>query len=467
MKILDQILNNQKISTITKSINALHIVKIHSAYTKRQIGFFAIINKLIKKILSFFITILNILINNFIPEEKFPKAKILIISHFVNHDYLNSNNDFYFGNFEKLLKAYNYSSCKIMINHTDYSSYYLRKRKKKKNIFFLNKKLNFFNELKILLSQVFSIIELMLLLFKKEINFNYFLNLSLSLFDSSTSFSLRMNFQIRDIVKKVKPKYCILTYEGYSWERSTINAIKSVNPDIKCIGYQHTSLTSNHNSIFKTLKGNFNPDQIWCSQLKSFKLLNKKIRKNKIYLIGSFKKIPKTRSKIINNKILVIPEGIYSECEKLFNLCLKIALKNKNLLFIWRVHPVINIKKVLQNLKLKMSQLPRNIKISNKSFEYDINNTSIAIYRGSTAILKCFAMGNFPIYFDDQSEKNFDPLKDIVLKKNYISNEREFTAFLKKIKNKQLRNMIMNKIPNVIKNFFVKPNIRMIKLKLK
>ena len=63
--------------------------------------------------------------------------------------------------------------------------------------------------------------------------------------------------------------------------------------------------------------------------------------------------------------------------------------------------------------------------------------------------------------------ENFDPLKDIVLRKNYISNEREFTATLKKIKNKQLRNMIMNKIPNVIKNFFVKPNIRMIKLKLK
>ena len=73
-------------------------------------------------------------------------------------------------------------------------------------------------------------------------------------------------------------------------------------------------------------------------------------------------------SKIINNKILVIPEGIYSECEKLFNLCLKIALKNKNLLFIWRVHPVINIKKVLQNLKLNAHKL--EFKIDNNEFSF-------------------------------------------------------------------------------------------------
>jgi hypothetical protein len=47
MKIFDKILNNQKISTITKSINALHIVKIHSAYTKRQISFFTIIKNIL------------------------------------------------------------------------------------------------------------------------------------------------------------------------------------------------------------------------------------------------------------------------------------------------------------------------------------------------------------------------------------------------------------------------------------
>ena len=39
--------------------------------------------------------------------------------------------------------------------------------------------------------------------------------------------------------------------------------------------------------------GHFNPDQIWCAQYQSYKILKKKLIKNSktFHLIGSFKKL--------------------------------------------------------------------------------------------------------------------------------------------------------------------------------
>ena len=61
--------------------------------------------------------------------------------------------------------------------------------------------------------------------------------------------------------------------------KECINGIKSVNPKIKCIGYQHTPITKNHRAIFNQIQGNFNFDKIWCSQIKSYKILKEKIYK--------------------------------------------------------------------------------------------------------------------------------------------------------------------------------------------
>ena len=54
-------------------------------------------------------------------------------------------------------------------------------------------------------------------IFKKEIDYRSF-KIKFIFFDSTT-FSLKINYQIQNIVKKVDPKFCVLTYEGYSWER--------------------------------------------------------------------------------------------------------------------------------------------------------------------------------------------------------------------------------------------------------
>ena len=140
-----------------------------------------------------------------------------------------------------------------LINHTFDSNY--EKINTQKDVIVLNKNLDFITEIKIFFLRLNSMFELFFLYLRKEIDYRSYFKLNLSLFDSSTTFSLKINYQIQNIVKKVDPKFCVLTYEGYSWERMSINGVKKFNNKIQCVGYQHTSLTKNHYSIFNFIKG--------------------------------------------------------------------------------------------------------------------------------------------------------------------------------------------------------------------
>ena len=468
IKIFNSILNNPNSSITVKSISALHIVKFHSLFVKKNFKFFLIIHKILKVlILNNIYYFYKTLKGNNTNTKKVSEKKVLIISHLINKKHLNSKQDFYYGNFENVLKKMNKSFFKIMINHTKYSSSYLNLKNKYKNSYILEKDLDFSSEVNIFTKKMLAIFELVSLLVNKKINFKIFLILTASLFDSSTSFSLRMYYQIKDYVKKIKPDYCILTYEGYTWERMCIKGIKTINPKIKCIGYQHTPVTNNHHAIFNYISGNFNPDKIWCSQNTSYRILRERVKskkKDNVHLIGSFKKIiiKKLKNKK-KDKFLVIPEGIYSECENLFKFTLNLAKKFKNFKFIWRVHPVIDFTKVLNNLNLNEKDVPKNIKISNDEFDHDVYKSTYVIYKGSAAVLKSVLMGNYPIYFKSNNEKNFDPLKDFFNKKNYFSNEKEFLLLLKKIQSKKYKKEIKNKVLSIKKNIFLKPNLQKIK----
>jgi len=468
IKTFNKILNNPNLSLTLKSISALHIVKFHSLFTKKKINFLETFIRILKIFtLNIFYNFITIVKYKKVRISKISKKKILIISHLINKKYVNSKEDFYFGNFEKILKKSNKSYYKLMINHTKYDSSYLNSINNSKRCFILEKYLSLSIEIKIFIKKILAFFELIYLYFNQKINFKHFLILIVSLFGSSTSFSLRMYYQIRNYVKLVKPNYCIFTYEGYPWERMCIQGVKSINPSIKCIGLQHTPVTNNHHAIFNILSGNFNPTYIWCSEKTSFQILKKKIKSKKksiVHLIGNFKKLSlKKTKKNKGNTFLVIPEGIYSECENLFKISLNLANKYKNCNFIWRVHPVIDFKRVLKNLNLDLKKIPKNIKISKEEFETDVYKSTYVIYKGSAAVLKSVIMGNYPLYFQSINEKNFDPLKNFFCKKNYFRNEKEFLTVIKKIRSKIYKKTFKKKISHIKKNSFSKVNLTKIK----
>ena len=59
---------------------------------------------------------------------------------------------------------------------------------------------------------------------------------------------------------------------------------------------------------------------------------------------------------------LVIPEGINQECLNLINFTLQFLKLNNSINFIWRFHPIIDIKKILRDINYKNKQ--KNIEIS-------------------------------------------------------------------------------------------------------
>ncbi len=467
-KIFNKILNNSNLSLTLKSINALHIVKFHSFFTEKKVNFLSITSSIFKNlILNFFYNSLHIFKFKKIKKLQITKKKILIISHLINKEHINVKEDFYFGDFEKILNKTNNSYYKLQINHTKYSSSHLNSINKLKNCHILDKNLNICTETTIFFKKILAFFELINLYLIKKINYQHLLILTVSLFSSSTTFSLRMYYQTQNYVKSIKPDYCILTYEGYSWERMSIQGAKSISPKIKCIGLQHTPVTDDHHAIFNILPGSFNPNYIWCSQKTSYSILKKRIKykkKNLIYFIGNFKKSSFRKSKKKkNNTFLVIPEGIYSECVNLFKISLSLAKKYEKYNFIWRVHPVIDLKRVIKNLNLNLRYIPKNIKISKEKFETDINNSKYVIYKGSAAVLKSVIMGNFPIYFQSRDEKNFDPLAKFFLKENYFRNKNEFLNLVEKLKGKTFKKKFKKKISLIKKNSFSKVNISKIK----
>ena len=467
MKIFKKILDDKNLSITIKSISALHIVKYHPLFIeKKKISIFDvawfIVNFFLKKIFI----ILQIIKNSFKNKEKIDKKEVLIISHLINNKYVNSTKDFYFGNLEILLKKKKINYTKFMINHTDLSSSNLNYQNKNKNNLILDRYLNLKLEILIIILKLIAKVELIYLLILKKIRFQDFKKLFLSLFDFSTSFALRMHFLIKRYIKKINPKLCIFTYEGYPWERLCINGIKSFNSEIKCIGYQHTPVSKNHHAIFKLIKGYYNPDQIWCSQISSFKILQKNIKKkNYIKFIGSlnipvFKKVKNKKFK--NIRFLVIPEGIYSECKNLFKFSLDLAKKLKKIRFVWRVHPVINLKKVLQSLGLSEKNIPKNIKISNKNFLSDIKTSNFVLYKGSAAVLKAVLSKNYPLYHKLPNEKNFDTLIKYFNKENYCRSHNDVIKILKNVREVNFNKKLNNQIKKIKKDFFVKPNLKKI-----
>ena len=85
----------------------------------------------------------------------------------INEKYLNSKNDFYFGNLEKYSKN-KMRSFKLMINHTNRNSSYLNSKKKKRDFFILEKYLDLKYETLILLKKIFTVFELLYLLLSQK-----------------------------------------------------------------------------------------------------------------------------------------------------------------------------------------------------------------------------------------------------------------------------------------------------------
>ena len=62
------------------------------------------------------------------------------------------------------------------------------------------------------------------------------------------------------IAESTRCRFVITTYEGHAWERSVFANVRSKNPGVSCVGYQHAAIFKRQHGIFRRLAPAFQPD---------------------------------------------------------------------------------------------------------------------------------------------------------------------------------------------------------------
>jgi len=238
--------------------------------------------------------------------------------------------------------------------------------------------------------------------------------------------TLRLASQVEALVRMLRPKLLVVTYEGHSWERLAFASARMALPGIRCIGYQHAAVFRLQHAIRRNLAREYNPDQILTAGMVGKKQLQRELGlngsivsvlgSNRIFKLVTTKGdcvIDQSRSEYSNKyACLVIPEAMASECFLLFEFSLACAQLCPEIQFIWRLHPLVTFKSLLaKNWKLR--NLPENIVLSQAALEEDTVRCRWALYRGTTAIVQAVAAELRPIYLQQSGEMTIDPLYEL------------------------------------------------------
>ena len=235
---------------------------------------------------------------------------------------------------------------------------------------------------------------------------NYFL--------SPGNISYLMSFlQLKEILKNVKTKNIVTTFEGLAWEKLFYYAARKSKQEIKCIAFQHTLLFKYQHSIIRSVHEIYDPDLILCAGEMAAKTLKQKLSNKKLIIkvLGSPEEEKNNLkiNRIKKNIILFLPSGDLEESKYMTNFAMKFAKTNYKMSVIIRYHPLM-INKFENEFKDHFS----NINISCSSLEEDCNLAKWAVYSASTAIFKGIKLGCIPIRLFCNLPTDFgDPLWQI------------------------------------------------------
>ena len=262
---------------------------------------------------------------------------------------------------------------------------------------------------------------------------------------SATTANLRIHHQISSLVRTLKPKALVVTYEGHAYERIAFHAARSAIPNIICIGYQHAAIFQLQHAIRRLLAPKFNPDHILTAGMVAQRQLrtSETLAGIPISILGSPRSTQTTthssnqpssltyETNSARPACVVVPEGIESECKTLFAFTLECALALPHINFIWRLHPIVSFKTLFKRNR-RLTKRPTNVELSDKTLEEDIARCRWALYRGTTAVVQAVMGGLSPIYLQIPGEMTIDPLYEIDKGKFFVQTPAEFAAVVGK-----------------------------------
>jgi len=275
-----------------------------------------------------------------------------------------------------------------------------------------------------------------------------------------------MYWQMRSIVSMAKPKAILVTFEGHAWERLAFAAARSEVPGCKCMAYQHAAIFRLQHAIRRKLKPQYNPNLIFTagSVSRDQLMLSSDFSDVQILVLGSDRGINEIKESNSDqfqlgeegrHACLVLPEGIESECNLLFNFALECAINCPDLVFIWRLHPILSFKTLIDN-NPGLRNLPPNITLSSNSIETDFSVSKWVLYRGTTAVVKAIGEGIKPVYLAIEDEMTIDPLYELNEWHESVLNPNEMKALLYADKDKSNTEFLSGyeEAKNYCRNFY-------------
>jgi hypothetical protein len=376
------------------------------------------------------------------------KIDFLFISHLINNDLVDKQNDFYFGDIPFILKNTGLESLIVLINHTGIKNNSIPKdwlNGKIKRIL-LSKTISLLSEVRIYCKQLLEARKLYKLKSSSKLHSRILMESSINALSNSTANNLRIKKQILDLLKFIKPKYIMITYEGHAWEKLVFSAVREINPNIVCIGYQHALVQSPY-AIYRSIGVKYDPDIIATSGSVDLKNLHIKVPIPSILKvnIGSSKKIINKADYISTSSnipcCLVLADGEIKECTKLLLFSYKLATLHPDINFIFRLHPLMKKQEVLEVAPNLSLDLP-NLFWSNSSLEEDYIESSIALYRSSNAIFTATLYNVVPVFFGYNESNNIDPLFDISDSRLSIIKHEEFDEIVNKLSSDEYKKIV-------------------------
>ena len=430
----------EKISNYRVANDWLHVIRPHPIYLYRYLPvirsnnilfFYKILVNGIKYCIHILITLFKsiIKIKHHVPIID-SNIQTIFFSHLLNKNQLNEDLDFYFNKIPKIFDNEK-GSLRILLNHTrgNYS-----KINNIQNTVIIPETLSFIQELTI----SFKLLKDSLKIISFRNNLKYRLMASVEALSPATHRNIRIGVFTKRLLKSNNIKYLFTTYEGHAWERLVYGLFKQHNKNILNIGYQHAFFFKDQHSISRKLNYEFDPDYILCSGEKAYKkFLNVDfLEKHKLILFGSDKVNHENKVHIKNKNtdtFLILPEGDLIECLPLVDLAISLATNYKKYKFIFRIHPITDKKRLLINRPV-LNKPPLNFEFSNMEFDYDLDRSNHAIYRGSTSIISAIQRGLTPIYFHRENQIDINPLHELNEKIFKISCSDDLTRVLLNIK---------------------------------
>jgi len=437
----DEILKLGSYSLARISVAWLHPIRLHPIFSSKyqslfkpwSIFFLEFIAILLKSSLQLYIFFLKSLLHPRSLVINVKKVDCLIISHLTNVlQFVSDRRDSYCGEVASALQKTGITSDSLFINHTKATKYSREKTGVAHHL--LPAPISFWATLWVIKAQVlefYRVISLLLVpnsTFKKKV----ILRAAVECLSNSTRFNLVLAINIKTYLANSSIRAIITTFEGHSWERVVYHVANKYDTKILRFGYQHAFIFSNQHGAMRRLNNASDPDYVLTSgEISSSRLFQKgEWSRKEILLVGKSIQnseevnFDKSRDKVC----LVIPEGIETECEILFKYSLSCANVFPEVEFIWRLHPIINFSD-LRNKYPFLSNLPKNIHLSQVDLATDASRARWVLYRGSMAVIESCLKGAGPIFLKKyDSDFMLDPLEDLVGQRRVVSSEADFKA---------------------------------------